>query len=61
MSAITKGDKILYHFGFRTQEAKVIQVFSNGYLKVRHNDFLCFGFRDVIHESEVLAVKNRTS
>jgi hypothetical protein len=33
---IKKGDIILYRFGGKMQEAKVLKIYSNDYVKVRH-------------------------
>jgi hypothetical protein len=58
MDMMKKGDTILYHFAFRIQEAKVIEVYDDKYIKVKHKGFT--GLKDIIRVSQVISVKTRS-
>lgn len=53
---VKKGDTILYNFAFKTQEARVVKVYSNGYIKVMHKGFSSFFFTEIIETSRIKGV-----
>ncbi|SDX64143.1 hypothetical protein [Salimicrobium album] len=59
---LTKGDVILYSFGFNYVEAKIQKVFigrGGVFYKVRHKGLSGAGFTDFIPEQRVAAVIKR--
>jgi len=65
MSNIKKGDVILYKFAYSYVEAKVIKVYDEDFIKVRHNDFpfplnLLLGYREIIKTSRVVVKSSKT-
>ena len=65
MSNIKKGDVILYKFAYSYVEAKVIKVYDEDFIKVRHNDLpfiinFLVGYVDIIETSKVLSKISRS-
>lgn len=56
---IKKGEVVLYDFGFSMIEAKVIRVYGNEYVKVKHkNNFMdwLFPYTQIVHTSRICRI-----